>query len=92
MKRQFAIWIMVLAAFLCVAQESGLQKLQFDQSVIGPHFTKPDMPLITLPAMNLNRPLAADLPTITQLSLGYNTIDLADSLGAYQLDWRERRL
>ena len=90
MKRLLLI-IVSLIALAGVAQENQAVKLRFDQSVISPQFTRPELPGRITPATNIRPTFNANLPTAADLKLDYNST-FADSLAAYQLDWRDNRI
>ena len=86
MKRAILIF-MAFVALVGVAQENQAMKLQFDQSVISPQFTMPEMPAVVMPAANLKPTFNANLPTAADLHLD-NRNQYADSLAIYQQQWR----
>lgn len=82
---------MALVALAGMAQENQPVKLHFDQSVISPQFTRPELPSPITPASNIRPTFNANLPTAADLKLDLNS-NLADSLALYQQDWRDDRL
>ena len=86
MKRALLI-LMALVALVGAAQENQAIKLQFDQSIISPQFTMPEMPAIVTPATNLKPTFKANLPTAADLHLDYHS-QLPDSLTIYNQQWR----
>lgn len=90
MKRVLFI-LMPLIALFVAAQENQAVKLRFDQSVISPQFTRPELPGKITPAANISPAFNANLPTAADLKLDYNST-LADSLAAYQMGWRDNRV
>lgn len=86
MKRAILIF-MAMVALVGVAQENQAMKLQFDQSVISPQFTMPEMPAVVMPATNLKPTFNANLPTAADLHLDHRN-QYADSLAIYQQQWR----
>ena len=90
MKRVLSIVVAVIALF-GAAQENQTIKLQFDQSKISPHFTMPELPATITPATNIRPTFNANLPTVADLKLDYNST-MADSLAIYQQDWSVNRL
>ena len=87
--------LFILAALLSlvgVAQENQPIKLQFDQSVISPQFTQPELPGIITPATNIKPTFNANLPTAADLKPEYRSNVLADSLAIYQQEWRNGRI
>lgn len=90
MKRSLFI-LMALVALAGMAQENQPVKLHFDQSVISPQFTRPELPSPITPASNIRPTFNANLPTAADLKLDLNS-NLADSLALYQQDWRDNRL
>lgn len=84
MKRVLSI-LLALVALMGAAQENQTIKLKFDQSIISPQFTLPELPTPITPAANIKPTFNANLPTATDLKLDYNT-RLTDSLAIYQQD------
>jgi hypothetical protein len=84
MKRVLSI-LLALVALMGAAQENQTIKLKFDQSIISPQFTLPELPTAITPAANIKPTFNANLPTATDLKLDYNT-RLTDSLAIYQQD------
>ena len=85
--KQAILIFMAFVALVGAAQENQAIKLQFDQSVISPQFTMPEMPAIVTPATNLKPTFNASLPTAADLHLD-NRNQYADSLAIYQQQWR----
>ena len=90
MKRVFFI-LVAMVALVGAAQENQGLGLHFDQSVISPEFTQPELPMTVLPAANIKPTFKADLPTAADLRLDHSN-PFADSLAIYQQDWRDNRL
>ena len=79
--------VLSFVTLIGVAQENQSIKLQFDQSVISPQFTKPELPAIVIPAANIKPSFNADLPSASDFQLEYKS-QFSDSLAIYQPDWR----
>lgn len=88
MRRGIAIILLLMVALAGSSQESQGVKLQFDQSMISPVFTMPEMPMTVLPATNIKPVFNSSRPSMADLKLDTGVGHLTDSLAIYQQQWR----
>lgn len=84
MKRVLSI-LLTMIALVGAAQDNQALKLHFDQTVISPQFTLPEMPMTVSPASNIRPTFNATLPTAADLHLDTRMSGLADSLAIYEM-------